>query len=93
MRVSIASILLAGGALGLNACAATADQSPLMTMAERAAECRAAGQAPTGRNTGNPSNDCRGVGLHDQRAARESGARGAASTANAVVDRSLRRGY
>jgi hypothetical protein len=57
MRASIVSILVAGGALTLGACA-TADSTP-MTMAGRAEQCPRTGLAPTGRETGDARHDYR----------------------------------
>lgn len=57
MRVSIISLILAGGMLTLGACA-TVDSAP-MTMAERAAQCPRTGLAPTGRETGDARHDYR----------------------------------
>jgi hypothetical protein len=92
MRVPIVSVFLAGGMLALGACSTTA-QPEVMTMAERAAQCRGSAElTPTGRSTGNPRHDYSCVGRHDQRSARESGA-GAGGGLSTAVDRSLRRGY
>ncbi len=91
MRVSIVSILLAGGALCLGAC--TTVDSSVMTVAERAEQCRgSAVLTPTGRNTGNPRQDYNCTSPHDSRASRESRA-DAGGQRNAAIDRSLRRGY
>lgn len=63
MRVSIASIFLAGGMLALGACAPL-DSSP-MTLAERTEHCERLGTtlAPTGRQTGDARQDyrCRNI--------------------------------
>ena len=57
MRVSIVSIILAGGMLALGACA-TADSTP-MTLAELADKCQRTGVVPTGRQTGDARHDYR----------------------------------
>ena len=57
MRVSIVSIILAGGVLALGACA-TADSTP-MTLAELADKCQRTGVVPTGRQTGDARHDYR----------------------------------
>jgi len=59
MRASIVSMLLAGGMLALGACASTGPDA--MTLAERSEQCRSAGVAPTGRQTGDAraDYDCR----------------------------------
>ena len=61
MRVSIVSIILAGGMLALGACA-TADSTP-MTLAELADKCQRTGVVPTGRQTGDARQDyrCRSI--------------------------------
>ena len=61
MRVSIASVLLAGGLLAPGACAPV-DSTP-MTLAERTEQCQRTGVAPTGRQTGDARHDyrCRGA--------------------------------
>ena len=87
MRVSIVSIILAGGMLALGACA-TVDSTP-MTLAERSAQCPRTGVAPTGRETGDARHDyrCRGasaIGYGD--GARSDG------RAAAARDRILRQG-
>lgn len=59
MRVSIVSILLAGGMLALGACASTGSGD--MTLAERIEQCRSGEVVPTGRQTGDAraDYDCR----------------------------------
>lgn len=57
MRVSILSIVFAGGLLALGACSPL--DRPEMTLAERAEQCERTGAqvVPTGRQTGNARND------------------------------------
>lgn len=55
MRVSIVSILLAGGVLALGACATGG--SDAMTLAERTEQCRSSAVVPTGRQTGDARAD------------------------------------
>ena len=55
MRVSIVSMLLAGGLLALGACATTEPRP--MTLAERTEQCRGSGVVPTGRQTGDARSD------------------------------------
>ena len=57
MRVSIVSIILAGGTLALGACA-TVESTP-MTLAELSEQCQRTGVAPTGRQTGDARHDYR----------------------------------
>lgn len=72
MRVSVVSILLAGGTLALGACSATVE-SRAMTLAERTEQCERlrTSLVPTGRQTGDAraDYDCsgHGVGLFDGR--------------------------
>ncbi|RZJ03551.1 MAG: hypothetical protein EON89_11240 [Brevundimonas sp.] len=63
MRVSIASIVLAGGLLALGACS-TADKPGAMTRVEQT-ECQGPGTElrPTGRRTGDPRQDYRCVSV------------------------------
>ena len=58
MRVSIVSILLAGGMLALGACSTSVDSRPL-TLAELTEQCRnlRVGLSPTGRQTGDARQD------------------------------------
>ena len=73
MRVSIISILLAGGTLALGACSATVESANL-TLAERAQQCSADSVlVSTGQQTGDVRNDyrCRSGG-HTSGNARES---------------------
>lgn len=58
MRVSLVSILLAGGTLALGACSTSTEP---MTLAERTEQCRArdVSMIPTGRETGDARKDYR----------------------------------
>lgn len=59
MRVSMVSIVLAGGALALGACSASVEPVDL-TLAERAEQCAADSELiPTGQQTGDPRRDYR----------------------------------
>ncbi len=93
MRVSMVSILLAGGMLALGACSATVEPVNL-TLAERAGQCAADSELiPTGAQTGDPRQDyrCRSGG-HRRETSASSVSDGGASRVS-PVDRSLRRGY
>ncbi|HYC68376.1 hypothetical protein [Brevundimonas sp.] len=87
MRVSITSILLAGGMLVLGACSTTAEP---LTLAERTERCAGPGDEliPTGRQTGDARQDYR-----CERGFRHEGNRSLArASLNSAVDRSLRQG-
>jgi hypothetical protein len=73
MRVSIVSILLAGGALVVGACSPTVESAEL-TMAERAALCSAdSSLVPTGAQSGDARQDYRCLsGGHTRGNARDS---------------------
>ena len=93
MRVSIVSILLAGGMLALGACS-TSGEAVNLTMAERAQICHGVPRAevvPTGRHTGDIRNDyeCRSVhsGGYQDRADRNVSSAGAARSS--AIDRAL----
>jgi len=90
MRVSIVSILLAGGILTLGACA-SADPSP-MTLADRTDQCQRirAETVPTGRQTGDARQDYRCRSRHAS-VTRE-GRVPYDGTRNAAVDRALKSG-
>lgn len=85
MRVSIISILLAGGVLVLGACSTTAEP---LTLAERTEQCAGPGDEliPTGRQTGDARQDYR-----CKRSVRHADNRSLARTnLNGAIDRSLR---
>jgi len=92
MRVSIVSILLAGGTLALGACS-TVDSGPL-TLAELTEQCRAhrVGISPTGRQTGDARQDYQcnvvhaGGGVFDRRDRNADGAAAARERA-AIIRR------
>jgi hypothetical protein len=88
MRVSIVSILLAGGMLALAACSTSGEP---LTLAERTEQCRGGEVTPTGRQTGDARQDyeCRTAhagGVFDRQDRNVTGAGAARSTA---IDRSL----
>ncbi len=87
MRVSIISILLAGGMLVLGACSTTPEP---MTLAERTEQCtgRLNALIPTGRQTGDARRDyrCKQVRHPDNRNL-------ARTSLNNAINHSLRQGY
>jgi hypothetical protein len=88
MRVSIVSILLAGGIFVLGACSTTAEP---LTLAERTEQCAGPGDdlVPTGRQTGDARRDYK-----CKRGLRHDDMRGLARTSlNSAIDRSLSPGY
>ncbi len=89
MRVSIVSIVLAGGMLTLGACAPL-DTSP-MTLAERTEHCERLGSGlePTGRETGDARQDYRCRNIHATTYAAHGRNDGARSV---EIDKVLRRG-
>ncbi len=95
MRVSIVSILLAGGMLALGACASV--EPGIMTLAERTDQCRRlhTEPVPTGRQTGDARRDYTcgsthaGGGFLDRR---DRNVTGASSARSAATDRALRGG-
>jgi len=88
MRVSIVSILLAGGVLALGACATSAEPDQL-ALAD-ATECGSGARlAPTGRQTGDARQDYRCVSVHAR--ADRPRARDNRDSRNRAVDRSLRK--
>lgn len=95
MRISIVSILLAGGMLALGACASV--EPRVMTLAERTDQCQRlrTEPVPTGRQTGDARHDysCRSnhglSGVFDRR---DRNVTGAASARSAATDRALRGG-
>ena len=95
MRVSIVSILLAGGALALGACS-TSVESRDITLAEQTSRCNdraiSAEVVPAGRETGSARNDyqCQSVHVAPDRSARTNHARQERARA---VDRALSGAY
>lgn len=87
MRVSIASILLVGGALTLGACATSAEPDRLA--AADGTRCGYGSRlAPTGRQTGDARQDYRCVSIHGR--ADRPRTRDNRDSRNLAVDRSLR---
>lgn len=93
MRVSIVSILLAGGMLAMGACASLEPSN--LTLAEQTARCPGIGSraVPTGRETGNVRQDYRCESVHARANRGDNGVSDAGAQRSAAVDRSLRRGY
>ena len=89
MRVSIVSMLLAGGVLALGACATSGEPGNL-TLAERTSQCERlrAETTPTGRQTGDARQDyqCTNRDLPVHRA------NGLGDTRSAAIDRALKNG-
>lgn len=94
MRISIVSILLAGGMLALGACASV--EPRIMTLAERTDQCRGvrAEIVPTGRQTGDARHDyeCRSAHAGGFLDRRDRNVTGASSARSAATDRALRGG-
>jgi hypothetical protein len=92
MRISIVSILLAGGMLALGACASV--EPRIMTLAERTDQCQRlrTEPVPTGRQTGDARHDydCGSTHAGGFLDRLDRNVTGASSARSAATDRALR---